>query len=344
MKSNEFESPTKTPRTHTRPALGELVLSSSRLNTDAAAAIAANRLIDFTRGTPPGTRHGLVLPKTPESVLSHHKRRLSQAARNTFSHRASASQDNASVRSDPDSTITEIHTDLGGPSRPIMHFRPNLWRHLERDRSALNLDLFWPLKMDQAHDDKEDEDSGIFPFDEMRPLCEFRHLRSLQLNGMLQSYQKHIWQTCWLNPALEELTLEMALEPTMHDPYSQHCPAIESDWKMKSEDESSMEYLGQEGKGILSLEFGIGEYLDRQAIAMAKLDVAPMGGRLRYLPVVKLALSGFVIDSGALKWLYGGFYVNLKIFADTVVAIQCGFDKSTSSITVSTQDSPSQLT
>ena len=182
-----------------------------------------------------------------------------------------------------------------------MHFRPNLWKHLERDRSTLNLDLFWPLKTDQ--EDVEGEDSDIFIFRDMRPLGEFRHLRSLQLSGMLQSYQKYIWQTCWLNPALEELTLEMALEPTMHDPYGQHCPTIENGWKMTSEDECSVEYLGQDGEGILSLEFGIGEYLDRQAIAMAKLDAAPMGGRLRYLPVVKLALSGFVIDSGALKWL-----------------------------------------
>jgi hypothetical protein len=305
MKSNEFGTPTKTPRTEPRPALGELVLSSSRLNTDTSipAAIATHWLIDFTRGTPAGMRYGLILPKTPESVLSHHKRRLSKAARNTFSHRAWASQDNFSIHSDSDSIITGIHTDLGGPSRPIMHFRPNLWRHLERDRSTLNLDLFWPLKTDQALDDKEDEDFDIFPLDDMRPLCEFRHLRSLQLNGMLQSYQKHIWTTCWLNPALEELTLGMALEPTIHDPYSQHCRAVDSEWEMKSEEEGSKEYLGQDGEGILSLEFGIGEYLDRQAIAMAKLDAAPMGGRLRYLPVVKLALSGFVIDSGALKWL-----------------------------------------
>jgi hypothetical protein len=134
-------------------------------------------------------------------------------------------------------------------------------------------------------------------------LCDFHHLRSLQLNGMLRSYQKYIWRTCWLNPALEELTLEMALEPTMHDPYRQHCPVIEGDWKMTREGEGSMEYLGQDGEGTLNLEFGIGEYLDKQAIAMAKLDAAPMGGRLRYLTVVKLALSGFVIDSGALKWL-----------------------------------------
>jgi hypothetical protein len=72
---------------------------------------------------------------------------------------------------------------------------------------------------------------------------------------------------------------------------------------MKNEDEGSVEYLGQDGEGTLGIEFGIGEYLDRQAIAMAKLAAAPMGGRLRYLPVVKLAISGFVIDSGALRWL-----------------------------------------
>jgi hypothetical protein len=303
MKSNEYEAPTETPRTGMRPALDELVLSSSRLNVDTAAAIAANRLIDFTRGTLPGTRHGLILRKTPDSAFSHHKRRLSKATRNTFSHRSSASQDNVSVRSDSDSTVAEIHTDLGGPSRPTMHFRPNLWRHLERNRSTLNLDLFWPLKPDPAHDDNEDEEFDVFPLDDMRPLCDFRHLRSLQLNGMILSYQKYIWQTCWLNPALEELILEMALEPTMHDPYNQHCLVIEGDWKMTREGEGSMEYLGQDGEGTLSLEFGIGEYLDKQAIAMAKLDAAPMGGRLRYLAVVKLALSGFVIDSGALEWL-----------------------------------------
>jgi hypothetical protein len=286
-----------------RPAFDELVLSSCRLNVDAAGAITVNRLIDFTRGTPAGICHGLILPETPNSAWSHHKQRLSKATRNTFGNRSFASQDDVSTRSDSDSAVTEIHTNLGGPSRPIMHFRPNFWTHLERNRSTLNLDLFWPLKPDPAHDDEEDEESDVFPLNDMRSLCDFRHLRSLQLNGMLQSYQKYIWQTCWLNPGLEELTLEMALEPGIHDPYSQHWPVIEGDWKMTGEGEGSMKYLGQDGEGTLNLEFGIGEYLDEQAIAMAKLDAALMGGRLRYLPVVKLALSGFVIDSGALKWL-----------------------------------------
>lgn len=303
MEPKILETTTKSTRTETRPALGDVLLSSSRLNTDAVAAIAANRLIDFAKGTPPGTRHGVILPKMSGSVLSHHKRRLSKAARATFNHRASANQDNVSVSSDSDSTITEIYTYLGGPFQPIMHFRAILWRYLSRDRSVLNLDLFWPLKIDGTGDDQKEAGWDILSIDDMQPLCEFHHLRSLQLNGMLQSYQKYIWLTCWLNPALEELILEMALEPTIHDPYSQHWPAIESDWMMKSEVDGSMEYLGQDGTGILSLEFGVGEYLDEQAIAMAKSDAGPIGGRLPYLPVVNLALSGFVIDSGALKWL-----------------------------------------
>jgi hypothetical protein len=303
MESSEYETPTKTPRTGMRPTLGELVRSSSRLDIDKAAATAANRPINFTTGTPSGTRHSQILPETPDSALAAHNRRLPKATRDAFSNRSSPNQYDGSAWSDSDSAVIGIRAELGGPSRAIMHFRPSLWRSLERNRSTLNLDLFRPLNCDPAHDDEEDKESDVFPLNDMRPLCNFRHLRSLQLYGMLRSYQKYIWQACWLNPALEELTLEMALKPSIREPYSQHCSVIEGDWKMMGEGEGHMEYLGQDGEGTLNLEFGVGEYLDKQAIAMAKLDAAPMGGRLRYLPVVKLALSGFVIDSGALKWL-----------------------------------------
>ena len=49
---------------------------------------------------------------------------------------------------------------------------------------------------------------------------------------------------------------------------------------------------------MLADAFGEGEYLDKQTIALAKLEASTMGGRLRYLPVVKLALLGFVVDAG----------------------------------------------
>lgn len=83
----------------------------------------------------------------------------------------------------------------------------------------------------------------MFPLEDMKALCEFRHLRSLQIGGMLQSYQKYIWQTCWLNPGLEELTLEMALEPTISDSYSHLCPRIEGEWKIMNEKDGSAHYL-----------------------------------------------------------------------------------------------------
>jgi hypothetical protein len=47
----------------------------------------------------------------------------------------------------------------------------------------------------------------------------------------------------------------------------------------------------------LNRRVGIGEYLDKHAIAQAKERASTMGGSLERLPVVKLSLTGFVVDS-----------------------------------------------
>ncbi len=65
------------------------------------------------------------------------------------------------------------------------------------------------------------------------------------------------------------------------------------------------EYLGSHGSGVLHEEFGNGEYLDTQAIMIAQLEIAEEipESNLRYLPVKKLTLLNFVIDSGPiLRW------------------------------------------
>ena len=245
---DDLKTPTKISSSTQRPALGELYLSSSRLNLQKelfdgrieAGTIAANRLIDFTRGTVCRSRLEVVSPRPLQQP--RHNRRLSKTARNPFSLRAPNAQEDGS---DPQSSRAEVQTELGGRSRPIMHFRPNLWRHLERNRQTLNLDLFWPLRLnkEEASEEIEAAEADIFPIQELRPLCEFRQLRSLQLNGMLQSYQKYIWQTCWLNPGLEELTLEMALKPSIGSTYSVIWPSIEGNWHMKGEEDCSVEYL-----------------------------------------------------------------------------------------------------
>lgn len=56
-------------------------------------------------------------------------------------------------------------------------------------------------------------------------------------------------------------------------------------------------YRGQED-GTLSSTFGIGEYLDKCVIATARSAVAQQGVNLRYLPIAKLVLAGFVVDAG----------------------------------------------
>lgn len=253
---NDETTPTKPPKDNTRSVITELTASSSHLNLkypafneNTEATFAANRLIDFTRGTHPRSRHALIL-------APQHKRRFSKTSQRLTPEDAS----------DADSTITDVNTDLGGRGRPIMHFRPNLWRHLERDRSTLNIDLFWPLKttvtadslsgqtyrysssqiappLDDKQRDIADDDSDIFPLEDLRPLCEFRHLRSLKLNTMLRSYQKYIWQACWLNPGLEDLTLEMALAPDINNSYRHLYATIGFDWKMRSEEDGSEYYL-----------------------------------------------------------------------------------------------------
>lgn len=42
-----------------------------------------------------------------------------------------------------------------GTNKPIMNFRPHLWKHLDTESKSLMLDLFWPVKTG-------DEDDGVF--------------------------------------------------------------------------------------------------------------------------------------------------------------------------------------
>lgn len=93
------------------------------------------------------------------------------------------------------------------PAKPLFEFQGGAaWFSFSRTRTTLGLDLFWPCGDDE-------DDMPCLSIVEMRPLCQFRRLRSLKLVGMMQSYQTFIWQAAWLNLGLEELELGMALEP-----------------------------------------------------------------------------------------------------------------------------------
>ena len=140
---------------------------------------------------------------------------------------------------------TRETTEPGSNDKPILNFRAHLWRYLDRNRDTLNLDLFWPQPFDddsESASDNSEANAGVLSIEEMRPLLEFRHLKSLQLSGMLVSYQKYIWQACWLNPGLEDLVLEMALEPEISKEYRTMWPKIEGDWTVRRA-EGSTTYL-----------------------------------------------------------------------------------------------------
>ena len=177
------------------------------------------------------------------------------------------------------------------------------------------MDLFWPDDLDRvnARDDEQDlawtesERTAIFPYDGLKPLLVFRNLHSLMLNGMQRSYQRLIWATCWLNPNLTTLSLEMALEPLMNVSSDVFQLKVDHTWSLPSAvaEGEETEYLGYHGTGVLHEEFGDGEYLDTQAIKLAQLEVATMilETNMRHLPVKKLTLMNFVVDSGPiLRW------------------------------------------
>jgi hypothetical protein len=213
-----------------------------------------------------------------------------------------------------DSPPAVVSVDLGGRDKPIINFRPHLWRHLEQDREVLNLDLFWPMKLEDIETSSEEEENsadrkgkgkgkandmdggrdpkGVFPFKELAPLKTFQNLHYLQLNGMMRSYQPLIWAACWVNKKLTTVRLEMALEPVICEDIKHKYRTIDDKWSYVvrlSDNQVHSEYLGAHGDGTLHEEFGEGEYLDQHAVSPSSL--AYLYGSLLHYPKFKVSRS-----------------------------------------------------
>jgi hypothetical protein len=117
--------------------------------------------------------------------------------------------------------------DFATAENPFIGFRGgSTWSDLLLTKKTLGLDLFWP------HSEASDEPARL-EINELKPPCQFRYLRSLTITGMLQSYQLYIWQAAWLNLDLEELSLEMALEPKIDSAiHALQWKVIEDGWEM----------------------------------------------------------------------------------------------------------------
>lgn len=86
-------------------------------------------------------------------------------------------------------------------SFPQVTFSKGLLIGMDHNKYHLEIDLFRPAS-----------EPNVFPLQDLSPLCLYRELRTLKITGMMQSYQSYIWLVVWLNPQLEDLSLEMAGE------------------------------------------------------------------------------------------------------------------------------------
>ena len=129
--------------------------------------------------------------------------------------------------------------------QPIGPFTPDMWQYFNSDETRIEIDLYWPREFggEDEHDESDDAShDSSFPLEGLRPMTEFRKLRVLHLTGMLDSYQKYIWQTCWLNPELEDLTLEMVLEPELAPAYKSEWLQMDGDWEMRGVAHANHDY------------------------------------------------------------------------------------------------------
>lgn len=82
---------------------------------------------------------------------------------------------------------------------PQVTFSKDLLIRMDHKKHHLAIDVLRP-----------EAEAGVFPPQDLSPLCLYRDLRILKITGMMQSYQWYIWLVVWLNPQLTDLVLEMA--------------------------------------------------------------------------------------------------------------------------------------
>ncbi|KAJ5895650.1 hypothetical protein N7495_007341 [Penicillium taxi] len=266
-------------------------ISELRVLTGALRHQAASRLRDFT------SRALTPEPKKPQEVWSsplapriHFTSRIKEYSspipidgpRSIFPD-WEIRPSTASTTSTSSSAVFEAAT----PSKPLMGFHDvSYWDGLSRKKHTLGIDLFWP-------NTKHDVEFNCLKLEDLKPLCEFRNLRSLKITGMLQSYQTYIWQAVWLNLHLEELELSMILEPAI---IAMRGQLIQDDWEIDRRQNNIPVYYG-DGDGELHPKFGYGEYLDKKIMEKAKIRAMGMGITSRRISIRKLTLSGFVVDA-----------------------------------------------
>ena len=131
--------------------------------------------------------------------------------------------------------------------------------HMDRGIYDISMDLF-----------RLSNNPSVYPVHDLAPLCQYRHLRSLTITGMMQSYQSRIWEVVWLNLYLTDLTLEM---------------------EMDGEERLDNEAI-RKGRRYALWKPTLGDYVRGHTTTAIP----------EKLLVVNLSLTGFVMDRGSLDW------------------------------------------
>ncbi|OJJ51755.1 hypothetical protein ASPZODRAFT_163543 [Penicilliopsis zonata CBS 506.65] len=244
--------------------------------------------------------------RTGNRFLNFAKRALSRTPSQIFSRRGEHPLFRSPFKMSPPPTpkkddkfavipATAIKQEVGTLLKPLMYFRGGAsWKCLPRNAEIVSMDVFWPI---QENQDEGKED--MLPLEELKPIIEFRSLRVLKITGMMQSYQKYIWEVVWLNPELTDLWLEMALEPSLESNLSGEWQVIKHNWKVQEPFADGFEiYYGDKGTGNLNPSIGDGEYLDKNAMEKAKMRAMIAASMGMYLPIRNMTLVGFVVDAG----------------------------------------------
>ncbi|KAA8645373.1 hypothetical protein EYZ11_000445 [Aspergillus tanneri] len=232
--------------------------------------------------------------RSPSSATS--TRRSSSILRSPFSMLGSKKTDEgveSAATAPPASPI--IPSDQATLAKPLMSFQGGTtWDYLAKDRRTLGLDLFWPVNASKEEDKSNKEMLNIV---ELEPLSQFRNLRVLKITGMMQSYQKYIWQAAWLNTRLEELEMGMALQPRLRRPHAERWPYIKGGWTLNKAHYDKPVYYGTaQSDGTLDRKVGSGEYLDKILMEKAKICAMAIGRTRQRLSIRTLTLTGFVVD------------------------------------------------
>ncbi|CAG7929733.1 unnamed protein product [Penicillium olsonii] len=203
------------------------------------------------------------------------------------------------IEEDSDDAVdATIDVDLGQnkdlTASPSSTRSSNKWQWPKRESAVPS-----PSNTDGEYD-------RTFHLQQLKPLPEFRRLRSLKLTEMVESHQPDIWLAVWVNFNLETLVLEMKNRPRCKTQIgSTICVNIGPGWVRSHQFEGKEVYLGN-GNGRLHYKNGGGEYLDKMVMEKAKVRAMAMGYFRRRLPVKHLVLSGFVVDSGPFTSWFGG--------------------------------------